>query len=232
MTDDYTKTKAIFNWVQDKIKYVAFEDGLGGFIPRSGNKVCSRRFGDCKDMASIITKMMEYASIEGHLTWIGSRDIPYTYTELPTPNVDNHMIAAYKHNGEYIFLDATDEFVKFGRPSAFTQGKEALIRLSQDEYEIIEVPTMPAESNARNLQVELEISESEIKGNGKLSLTGYVKTNNRRSFQNLDKEEEEQILDYYLELGSNKFGVESYNIKNLEDRNEPTNIDFTFTLPD
>ena len=34
-TTDYEKTKKIFDYVQSKINYVAFEDGMGGFIPVS-----------------------------------------------------------------------------------------------------------------------------------------------------------------------------------------------------
>ena len=32
-TTDIEKVKSIFYWVQDNIRYIAFEDGLAGFIP-------------------------------------------------------------------------------------------------------------------------------------------------------------------------------------------------------
>lgn len=228
---DYDKTKAIFYWVQSKIKYVAFEDGLGGFIPRPASKVCDRRYGDCKDMASIITKMMEYADVEGHVTWIGSRDLPYTYNELPTPNVDNHMIAAFKHEGEYIFLDATNEYIPMGRPSGFTQGKEAMIKTGDDSYEIVEVPIMPAATNAREQEVELYLEGDMLKGQGVLQLKGYLKDDHRRWFENMDHSEKKEALDRYLELGNNKFALEDFEAKNLTEKAKPTTIDYTFTMP-
>ena len=64
-------------------KYVAFEDGMGGFVPREAGLVCSRRFGDCKDMASILTAMNRAAGIPAYFTWLGTRDLPYTFSGTP-----------------------------------------------------------------------------------------------------------------------------------------------------
>ncbi|RZK99397.1 MAG: hypothetical protein EOO89_31150, partial [Pedobacter sp.] len=99
VTTTKEKTKRIYNWVQDHVKYVAFEDGYGGFIPRDANLVCDRRFGDCKDMANLLVKMLNMAGVSAHHTWIGTRDIPYSYNQIPTTNVDNHMIAVFNDNG-------------------------------------------------------------------------------------------------------------------------------------
>ena len=115
--DERQKTKKIYNWVQDHIKYVAFEDGLEGFVPRQAADVCTRRYGDCKDMASLLTALLNTAGIEAHLTWIGTRALPYDYNEVPLPIVDNHMICTAHIGNEWIFLDATDPNCIFGNPS-------------------------------------------------------------------------------------------------------------------
>ena len=87
--DKDDKARLIFNWVQDNIKYVAFEDGMGGFIPRPAASVCHKRYGDCKDMASIITDMLRYAGIKGNITWVGSDELPYDYTEIADGHIFN-----------------------------------------------------------------------------------------------------------------------------------------------
>ena len=127
----------IFNWVQDNIRYIAFEDGLGGFIPRDAASVCNKRYGDCKDMANLLFEMLNHAGIEAYRAWIGTRNRPYKYKEVPTPMVDNHMITAVIIDGETIFLDATDSYVPFGLPSAFTQTKEALLGIDENSYNIV-----------------------------------------------------------------------------------------------
>src|SRR5450432_1202011 len=121
------KGRRIYAWVQQNVKYIAFEQGMEGFIPRDANLVCSRRFGDCKDMASILTVMLNTASVPAYYTWIGTRDLPYRYSETPTPIVDNHMICTIRLGDRYIFLDATDPECVFGMPSAGIQDKQAMV---------------------------------------------------------------------------------------------------------
>ncbi len=93
LSTDKQKTKQVYNWVQNNIKYIAFEDGLEGFVPRQAADVCTKRYGDCKDMASLITALLKLAGLNAYFTWIGTRDIPYDYTEVPLPITDNHMIS-------------------------------------------------------------------------------------------------------------------------------------------
>jgi len=102
-----SKARSIYSWVQGNIKYVAFEDGMGGFVPRDAGLVCSRRFGDCKDMASILTEMLKYAGLDAYFTWIGTRDMPYKFSQTPLPLVSNHMICTILLNGKYILTAPT-----------------------------------------------------------------------------------------------------------------------------
>jgi hypothetical protein len=125
------KARRIYNWVQKNIKYVAFEQGMEGFVPREANLVCNRRFGDCKDMSSILTVMLNTAGVPAYYTWIGTRHLPYRYAETPLPLVDNHMISTIKLNDKFIFLDGTDNNCVFGMPSEHIQGKEALLAMGE-----------------------------------------------------------------------------------------------------
>ncbi|MCU0781990.1 MAG: hypothetical protein MUF04_12940, partial [Akkermansiaceae bacterium] len=91
--------------------------------------------------------MMRHAGLNARECWIGTRDIPYSYSEVYAPIVDNHMITAYNYKGTWLFLDPTDEFVPFGYPSGFIQGKEALIGLPNTQFTLQKVPVMHAEAN-------------------------------------------------------------------------------------
>ncbi len=174
---DKEKAKTIFHWVQSNVKYIAIEDGLSGFIPRSANEVYKNRYGDCKDMTSMIVTMLKMANIPTYLTWIGTRKLPYSYREVPTPMVDNHMIATAKIDGEDIFLDATDSYVPFGMPTAMIQGKEAMIGIDSANYQIVPVPVVPSEQNIMIDTCWIEIADDNIKGEGKTIMQGYYKAN-------------------------------------------------------
>jgi transglutaminase-like putative cysteine protease len=129
---DLEKSKRIFYWVQDNIRYIAFEDGYGGFIPRDAEKVYKKRYGDCKDMANITSYMHKLAGIPAYLTLIGSRDIPYAVSEIPSSCNFNHMIATVKLDDRYYFLDATGKYQLHGQPTSMIQDKEGLIVMGKD----------------------------------------------------------------------------------------------------
>ncbi|MEM8891708.1 MAG: transglutaminase-like domain-containing protein, partial [Bacteroidota bacterium] len=87
-SSDLEKAKAIYYWVQENIRYVAFEDGIAGFKPDESQNVFSKRFGDCKGMANLTKRMLGLAGFDARLTWLGTRRIAYDYS-FPSLAVDN-----------------------------------------------------------------------------------------------------------------------------------------------
>lgn len=230
LTNDEDKVKSIFYWVKDNIKYIAFENGYEGFIPREASLICERKFGDCKDMASIITAMAKYAKVKNvYIAWIGTRDIPYSYNDLATPAVDNHMIAVYKKGEEYLFLDATDKETVYGIPTAFIQGKEAMYD-NGDTYKIVPVPLTPAEKNEVKEQVKLKIDKDKILGSGKVEFSGYNRSRLLSRIGDATNKTRFEMIKSLVLKGNNKFNLKDYTEENIKDRDKPYQINYNFDL--
>jgi transglutaminase-like putative cysteine protease len=229
---DGEKAQAIYLWVQNHVKYVAFEEGLEGFVPRQAADVFTKRYGDCKDMASILTAMCRIGGLEAYFTWIGTRSIPYTYTEVPLPITDNHMICAVKLKAEWVFLDATDPNCIFGFPTSGIQGKEALISISDKKYELVTVPTVSAEKNIITDSTFLTISNNTLLGDCSADYYGYFGSD---VFTNLlyNKGDDERVYARRrMAKGSNKFIMKDYKLRLSEDNNKKANISSHFEIPD
>ncbi len=230
--DDTEKARRIFAWVQDNIKYIAFEDGLGGLVPREAKDIMVKKYGDCKDMSSITVEMLRTAGVPAYLTWIGTRDKPYRYQDVPSPVADNHMIACAKLNGQFVFLDATGGYMPLGMPTSMIQGKEALIGISPDKYEIMQVPVIEKKQNAEIETVNLQVEDRQLKGKANVQLTGYKKTfaeyDYNRAKANADK-------GYFLrrfQKGTNKFAATLNTEKGYFDPEKPIEINYDFEIPD
>lgn len=224
VTAQEEKARRIYRWVQDHIKYVAFEDGMEGFIPRDANFVCSRRFGDCKDMSSILTLMLNTAGVPAYHTWIGTRDLPYTYRETPLPIVDNHMICAIQlKKNEFIFLDGTDPTCVFGIPSSAIQEKEAMIALGDGQYSIVKVPSPPKEINRLTDSCFLQLTDKGITGRANIHLSGYyaMNTHGMLNYYNNEKDRENYMKRRFAR-GSNKFHLTGSETGDLNDKNHVT----------
>jgi hypothetical protein len=213
------KARAIYEWVQNHIKYIAFEDGMGGFVPRDPNLVLHRRFGDCKDMAGLLTMMLNKAGITAYYTWIGTRDLPYSYHETPLPIVDNHMISTAIIDGEYKFFDGTNPYCVFGTAPAAIQGKEALVAIDSDTYKILNVPIAAAEVNRQFDSTYMELGQDGLKGSITMKLSGYYATSMHGYLQNLDESDKEKSFNSILSRGSNKFHLTSYSADSITDKN-------------
>jgi Domain of Unknown Function with PDB structure (DUF3857)/Transglutaminase-like superfamily len=225
------KAEAIFNWVQNNITYVAFEDGLGGFIPRSASSVCDKRYGDCKDMANLLYEMLNHIGIESYRTWIGTRDRPYSYWEVPTPMVDNHMITTVIIENDTIFLDATDSYVPYGMPSAFTQTKEALLGIDKDSFKVIKVPVQDMDKSVSEVNSIITIESNLVKVDETRFLTGYEKVEfiSDYTYKKGDKTEEE-YLNTTLALGNNKTNYINITKDNFDNKNTPLVLKYNLNI--
>jgi hypothetical protein len=231
-TDEGEKVKKIFYWVQDNISYVAFEDGLGGFVPRDAGLVCTRKFGDCKDMASIIHEMLRIAGVKAYLTWIGSRDIPYRYTDVPTPAVDNHMITAYlDKKGTWNFLDGTGKHAPADLYTSFIQGKEALISITPDSFKLVTVPVKDTSVSQTIDSINIELKDNLVIGKGKVKLTGYDRLEYIYNVENLSKDERVDFFKNYFAKGNNKVSFSDI-LEGSSDRSVPLLISYSFNVPD
>lgn len=229
-TTEEEKIKSIFYWVKDNIKYVAFENGYEGFIPREASLVFERKFGDCKDMANIIVSMAAYANVKNvNLSWIGTREIPYSYTELATPAVDNHMIASYKKGDEYIFLDATDRETRFGLPSSFIQGKEALVN-NGTTYNIVKVPVVSAINNKVDDIVKIKIQNDKLIGNGRMEFNGFNRSMTLMQIGDASGKSRFEMIKSLVLKGNNKFNLNSYTEENIGNRDLPYFVNYDFEL--
>ncbi|HLV43017.1 MAG TPA: transglutaminase domain-containing protein [Brumimicrobium sp.] len=224
------KVKKVFQWVQGNVKYIAIEDGLGGFIPRDPDLVLNRRYGDCKDMATLIVELLKIQGIKAHQVWIGTIDIPYKYEEIPSPVIDNHMIAAYfdQQSNAYIFLDATDDKIAFGYPSSFIQGKEALINVDNN-YKIVEVPVLAAEKTLMADTIQLFIDNDKLTGKGKLNITGYYAGDFKSLLKRVkDEKGIKSKVEHITKKGSNKFHLDNYKMYVEENK---VSVDYEFSVP-
>ncbi len=225
------KAKSIYQWVQQNIKYVAFENGLEGFKPRQAAEVCNKRYGDCKDMSSIITQMLRMASIKAYYTWIGTRDIPYKYSELPSPLVDNHMISAANIDNEWIFFDGTDPNAKYGVPPYTIQNKEALVAFSDKEYKLITIPVTAAEKSGILDSTFINFTDNGIKGREKVDYSGYFGEDAYNALLYRDEKETKDYVKSRMGKASNKFILGDYKITKTNPNESLINISADFEVP-
>lgn len=212
LTNSDDKIKAIYYWVQDNIKYIAFEDGLAGFKPEPAHQVFYKRYGDCKGMANLTKAMLSLAGIDARLTWVGTQRIPYSY-EIPSLAVDNHMICTvFENNQQKYILDPTENFNPFKINSENIQGKQIMIENGKS-YIISTVNEEPIEKYRNESTWHFTISNNVLLGTGKTSLDGEVKKILFNVSDNIRKEDLDKFFRQVIAGNSNpdNFKVMKYS---------------------
>jgi hypothetical protein len=106
--------RRIFEFVRDRIRYVAVEIGIGGYQPHPAAEVFFNRYGDCKDMAALIVAMAGAAGIEAHPALVSTWQNGPVDTSLVSQAQFNHAIAVAVLPEGTVFMDATDKDCAFG----------------------------------------------------------------------------------------------------------------------
>lgn len=222
-TTDLDKIKAIYYWVQDNIRYIAYEDGYSGYIPASVQDVASKKYGDCKGMANLLTELLKLAGYQANFTWIGTRQLPYKQS-MPALCVNNHAITVLNYQGKEYFLDATEKYVAFGENAYRIQGKEAMIAKG-DKFDVKEVPMTTGKEHKVSTTADLTLSNEIVSGKVKVVLTGNERTDFHQAYQTLPINSQQEFLKDYLEFGNDNVQATNIKTSDLKNRELPVSIE-------
>jgi len=221
---DEEKIKNIYYWVQDNIRYIAFEDGIAGFKPDESQNVFNKRYGDCKGMANLTRQMLKEAGFDARLTWIGTKRIAYDYS-TPSLSVDNHMICTLLKDGKKIFLDGTEKFNSYGEYAERIQGKQVLIE-DGDNFILEKVPIASSISNKQTYHFNAKIQDDALIGNVTKTYDGESRASFLYRYSSFKNDKKEDALNYFLNNDDKNLSVSNIKTSDLSNRDHMLSIDY------
>lgn len=223
---DLDKIKMVYNWVQDNIRYIAFEDGIAGYQPEKAQEVLQRKYGDCKGMANLTRELLKALGFDARLCWIGTNHIAYDYS-TPSMAVDNHMICAVNYGGKRYFLDATETYIGFDQYAERIQDRQVLIENGASFI----LDRIPSGNYKQNLQYEkrvLQIDGADLKGKAEQRWTGESKEYLLTQAHGIKTEKLQDALLQYLSDNNSKYTLSNLQTSDL--RNWNTDMKATYEL--
>ncbi len=221
---DQEKVESIFYWVQDNIRYIAFENGIMGFKPDAAQNVFQKKYGDCKGKANLLKTMLITAGFDARLTWIGTSDLPYDYS-LPSLAVDNHMICTVILGGKKYFLDGTEEYIALNDYAQRIQGKQVLIEDGASHI-LDKIPEFSAERNKEVVINKLQINDNQLKGNSIVEYNGESKISAQSAYASIKNDKKLESLASFLRSGDDNVEVSNISNSDFNDRQKPLQLKF------
>jgi transglutaminase-like putative cysteine protease len=151
---DEEKMRAIHELVVTGTRYVGLEFGIHGFKPYKVTQVLARRFGDCKDKASLMVALLREVGVPSELVLVRTRRGGRIDPEPASLAVFDHAIVYVPKLD--VYLDGTAEFAGVSELPAQDQGVMVL-RVGPAGAVLAETPVLPSSQNRvqRRWQVDL-----------------------------------------------------------------------------
>ncbi|MEP0262792.1 DUF3857 domain-containing protein [Dokdonia sp.] len=126
-TDNIEKARKIYQYVQDKTRYISVQVGIGGWKPMLASEVDALGYGDCKALTNYTKSLLEVAEIPSYYTILyggnSKRDIQPDFVSMQ----GNHAILSIPNGDDYIWLECTSQEVPFGFIAGFTDDRDVVI---------------------------------------------------------------------------------------------------------
>lgn len=101
------KTLKLIRYVQDEIRYLGLESGIGAYKPHSPEKVYRQKFGDCKDKSLLLVALLQKEGISAFPLLVNT-SLKHNLDKLqPSNSVFDHCVVAISLEDNNYFIDPT-----------------------------------------------------------------------------------------------------------------------------
>jgi cellulose synthase operon protein C len=221
------KVRALHRFVVENTRYVALEFGIHGYKPYRVSQVLSRRFGDCKDKASLLLALLRVVGVQSELVLLRTRRGGRIESNPASLAVFDHAIVYVPALS--LYLDGTAEFAGLDELPFEDQGVTAL-RVGPQAAVLVETPVLPAGSNraVRRWQANLEESGG-ARVVEEIAVSGQAAPEWREHYQTPGERQER-----FAKVWSGRFPgarLETVEIVGPPDRNRPVVARSVAVLP-
>jgi len=220
---DKEKAKIVYDFVQEKTRYVGVQIGIGGWSPIPANEVDKVGYGDCKGLTNYTKALLDAVGVESYQTIVYAkrkRDLDKNFTCLE----GNHMMLNIPNGGDDLWLECTSQIHPFGFLGDFTDDRDVLV-ITPEGGVMKRTPAYLNEDNLQETKADIVFtSEGSLKANVHIVTKG-IQYDNKFSIENESKDD--QIKYYKTDYWSYNNNLE---VTSIAFNNDEDNVVFTEDL--
>jgi len=116
----------IYEYMQDRTRYISIQLGIGGFKSLPTEKVDNYGYGDCKALSTYMKSMLDYAGVKSNYVLVrAGDDVPDVIAEFPG-NQFNHVYLGVPFSKDTILLECASQIVPVNYTGRFTDDRNVL----------------------------------------------------------------------------------------------------------
>jgi len=218
--DPIKKARLIYNYMQQKSRYVNISIGIGGWKPMLANDVDRLGYGDCKALTNYTKALLDAVGVPSYNTILygnsHKRNIESDFVSMQ----GNHMILSVPDGDNYIWLECTSQDSPFGYQGTFTDDRDVLI-MKPEGGVIVRTKIYQDKDNIQRSKAKYTLSQTgDFSGNIVMVSEGS-QYNQKSAIENFQPTEKEA---YYKNYWDN---INNLKIDKMTLSNDKKNIRFT-----
>lgn len=242
------KMAALAKFVQQDIRYVAIELGIGGIQPHAAAEVFQHRYGDCKDKATLMGTMLKEMGIDSYYViinsergsvdaktpaQIGAFDHAIIAIKLPDGANDTRLVSTVQHPklGKLLFFDPTDDLTPFGKLSGALQENYGLL-VTPEGGELYQLPKLASKLNgvSRTAAAKLD-ARGNLAGSFRETRQGDSAAEERARMKVVATDKDRlKVIEGLLSQSLANFSVTQATMTSLQDTMQPFRLDYAISV--
>jgi tetratricopeptide (TPR) repeat protein len=226
--DELAVIRAVHAFVVTNTRYVGLEVGIHGFKPYRVDQILERRFGDCKDKASLTYAMLRALGIDSRLVLLRMKRLGRVPESPASLAVFNHAIL---HVPKYrLWLDGTATYSGSGDVPAEDRGAAVLVVDPGGKPWFGTVPEARPEENRTESRFDVALSaDGAARVHGASRIAGVQAPSYRQAYQ--AEHDRRAAFEHAFAPTFPGLEVKEVVLTDLGRLEEPVGVDFTLDVP-
>ncbi len=209
------KIKVVYEYMQNRTRYVSIQLGIGGLQPFEALMVDEVGYGDCKALTNYTYSLLKSVGIKSYYSLIEAGMYPDPVSPDFTVDPFNHVILCVPTESDTVWLECTSQKNPFNYLGTFTSDRSTLL-ITENGGKLVRTPRYKLSDNLRSRNVQVKFDES---GNALIfESTAYKGLHYSTSYLNQVVDQGDEIKKKwarkYTDLAN--FDLESINIKDVK----------------
>lgn len=202
------KIQVLYDYLQEKMRYVSVQLGIGGWQPFTATYVAENNYGDCKALTNYMMSLLKVADIKAYPALIHNGSRRYALTEDFAYPAFNHVILYVPD--EDLWLECTSNHYPMGYIGEGNYNRKALL-VTDEGGQLVSTPRQAKAENRELIQAEISIDSL---GAARISYHSQLFGEQHESFRYLSHSyTDDKKRDWVLkQLSIPNFKLEDYRI--------------------
>ncbi|MFY0651527.1 MAG: DUF3857 domain-containing transglutaminase family protein [Cyclobacteriaceae bacterium] len=211
------KIRAVYQYVQEKTRYVSIQLGIGGFQPFPASTVDELGYGDCKALSNYTYSLLKSIGINSHYTWVyGGSNPPKIDRNFPNDPF-NHIILCVPNKQDTIWLECTSQTNPFGYQGSFTGDRDVMV-VTENGGKVVHTTIYGKELNTQHTKANVNVEkDGTASANVKTVYSGLQYENNSLNYY-IDYDVDRQKKWIYKNTQVADFTVSDFDFQAIKEK--------------